>query len=305
MFKFSDYLNICREAKQATQNELVDELIALDSSFKFLDTTTLSRWERGVSKPSMGKQVLILRYFSTYYGRIYPFIETAERIDIVKSFCAIGFAGLVGRHKALVMNFPTHQMNKAEFNICEFNESQHKSAAISNNRHLYIELYKDHLCAEQQELFADNINNLFLVCDHNDQYFGHFFTLRLKTDVFDDVINFRRTDRSLTNDDIAGADEVGSYYFYGLFAMSNQVISLFYVHFYSYLIQKQECIDELGVIAASKDGKMMARNMNMECVALQETKTQVNHSFRASLEDILINDNVVKMLFNPENCSEQ
>lgn len=287
-----------------TQSELIENLVDSQLGFGGLDTTTLSRWERGVSKPSLSKQTAIIHYLSNYFGRIYPFIDSAGKTDVEKGFCSIGFTGLIGRHKDLVMKFPTRQMNQSGFKVCEFGESEHQKTAFDNNLHIYAELYKRQLKSEQLAAFSKNPNNLFLVCDHDRQYFGHLFLLRLKPQVFDEVIDFKREDHTLTDADIAAMDEVGSYYFYGMFAMSDQIVALLAVHVYTYLIQNQKQIKEIGMVLASKDGQAMAVNMNMQRQAQQTTEQQTNHSFSASLVEMLINDNVVKMLFNRENCPE-
>ena len=305
MFEFGDYLNICRQEQNMTQLELVDSLLDFDECFKSLDSTTLSRWERGASKPSLSKQVSIIRYFSQVFTRIYPFIEKAERIAIEQSFCAVGFSKLVGKHQNIVMSYPTNLVDKKAFNIKLFSDSAFQDASLESNGHIYAYLYKEPLDKRKQEAFANNKNNYFLVCELNNQYMGHFFILRLKPEVFDDLINFRRDNHSIMQDDIASLDDVGCYYFYGLFAMSDQVISLFFVAFYSYLIHFQDETLNLGVIAASKDGKRMARNMNMENVSSKERHNLDYQSFQASLKMILLNDNVVKMLFNPESCPEE
>ncbi len=304
MFNFSNYLTMCREQMGFTQSELVEKLVDLQLGFGGLDTTTFSRWERGVSKPSLSKQTAMIHYLSNYFGRIYPFIGNADKFDIEKGFCGIGFTGLIGRHKDLVMKFPTHQMNQSGFIVGKFSDSEHQKSAFDNNLHIYAELYKRQLKTEQLAAFSKNPNNLFLVCDHDGQYFGHLFLLRLKPQVFDELIHFKREDSTLTDADIAAMDEVGSYYFYGMFAMSDQIVALLAVHVYSCLIRHQKQVKEIGMIIASKDGQVMAVNMNMQRQAQQTTEQQINHSFRASLAEMLINDNVVKMLFNREACSE-
>ncbi len=304
MFKFSNYLTKCREQMGFTQSELVEKLIDSQSGFGALDATTLSRWERDVSKPSLSKQTAMIHYLSNYFGRIYPFIGNGDKFDIEKGFRGTDFTGLIGRHKDLVMKFPTRQMRKSAFIVGKFSDSEHQKSAFDNNLHIYAELYKRQLKIEQLAAFAKNPNNLFLVCDHDGQYFGHLFLLRLKPQVFDELIHFKREDSTLTDTDIAAMDEVGSYYFYGMFAMSDQIVALLAVHVYSCLIRHQKQVKEIGMVITSKEGQVMAVNMNMQHQAQQKTEQQINHSFRASLVEMLINDDVVKMLFNPEDCPE-
>ncbi|RYU68409.1 XRE family transcriptional regulator [Aliivibrio finisterrensis] len=58
---FSHYLQSIRKEKKLTQQEVLELLIASDSTFAKLDLTTFSRWERGVTTPKLTKQLLITR----------------------------------------------------------------------------------------------------------------------------------------------------------------------------------------------------------------------------------------------------
>ena len=61
---FNEYLKQCRENSQLTQEQLVNDLYSFDiDSFRGLDTTTLSKWERSVIKPKLSRQVKIIQYF--------------------------------------------------------------------------------------------------------------------------------------------------------------------------------------------------------------------------------------------------
>ncbi|BBP46208.1 hypothetical protein THMIRHAS_15810 [Thiosulfatimonas sediminis] len=303
MFKFSDYLRICRENTGVTQTELVDALIQNDSAFNSLDATTLSRWERGVSKPALSKQTLIIKYFSQYFGRIYPFLEEAEPIEIEKSFCAIGFSKLLGRHK-MVMDFPTKNMDTKLFKVKPFHDSLHKMTALRRNHMIMQEIYGPQLCYTLHENLATNPSNYFAICEYQGDYYGHFFALRLKPEVFRRLMNFNMRADAISLLDIAPADEIGCYYFFGFFSLGEKVISLIWIHFYTQLIKQQKTIADLGALIVSKEGEIIAKNMNTECVNAIEIQGITMMNFQASIDQMLITENVVKMLFNPESCPE-
>ncbi|WP_017021987.1 helix-turn-helix domain-containing protein [Aliivibrio logei] len=61
MITFSDYLQKVRVEKNLTQQNLLEQLIQSSEAFAKLDLTTLSRWERGVTKPKLEKQLLVAR----------------------------------------------------------------------------------------------------------------------------------------------------------------------------------------------------------------------------------------------------
>lgn len=303
MFQFSDYLRICREHQNLTQSELVEALYEFDKNFECLDTNTLSRWERGVSKPSLSKQTLLIHYFSESFNRIYPFIEQAERIEIEQSFCALGFSKLLGRHK-LVMAFPTHHMEKNAFKIHLIQESNLKQSALSKNLLILQEIYSIPLERQTQIEMAALRSNHFAVCEYEGEYYGHFFAIKLKPDIFEDVISLEFPFTELQPNHIAEENEPGCYFFYGFFGMSDVVISMLWVNFYSWVIKKQSEILEMGAIISTKEGEMIARNMNTENYATKQFNNRTFQSFRARTKQMLITDLVVKMLFNPESCPE-
>lgn len=303
MFKFSDYLRICRENKGVTQSELVDELINNDPTFSSLDATTLSRWERGVSKPALSKQTLIIKYFSRYFDRIYPFLDEAEPIEIEKSFCAIGFSKLLGRHK-MVMDFPTKHMDTKLFKVNFYKESNHKMTALRRNHMIMQEIYGPQFCDQLHQNLAQHPSNYFAICEYQDDYYGHFFALKLKPEVFKRLMDFTMRADEVTVADIAEDDEVGSYYFFGFFSLGELVISLIWIHFYTQLIKQQKSIADLGAMIVSKEGEVIAKNMNTECINTIEIQGTTIMNFQASVDQMLITENVVKMLFNPESCPE-
>ncbi|HAS6221203.1 helix-turn-helix transcriptional regulator [Vibrio vulnificus] len=59
--KFSDFLLKVRTDKSLSQRALVEHLSTTSEALSRLDITTLSRWERGVTKPTLNKQFLIAR----------------------------------------------------------------------------------------------------------------------------------------------------------------------------------------------------------------------------------------------------
>lgn len=303
MFHFNDYLRICREEKKATQSELVEDLVEFDKSFESLDTNTLSRWERGVSKPSISKQTLIVRYFSHHFDRIYPFIEQVERIEIEKSFCALGFSKLLGRHK-LVMSFPTHHMDKKRFKIELFENSRLQQSATSKNLLVFQEMYSQPISPELQLALAHNPANHFSICEYDGDYYGHFFAIKLKPESFQKTMDFEILLSEIQPSHIAKADEPGCYFFFGFFGMSELVISMLWVNFYSWVIKQQNLIQQMGAIITSKEGEMIAKNMNTENYQDFQLNGMTYHSFKATTEQMLITENVVKMLFNPESCPE-
>lgn len=63
LVEFKHFIKSNRLKKQLSQNDLLMELARYHDSFKRLDITTISRWERGLSKPTKKRQILIARFF--------------------------------------------------------------------------------------------------------------------------------------------------------------------------------------------------------------------------------------------------
>ena len=55
--QFNEYLKTCRMNYNLTQDELVEELFHTYDDFEGLTSNALSRWERGINKLSLDKQV--------------------------------------------------------------------------------------------------------------------------------------------------------------------------------------------------------------------------------------------------------
>jgi len=303
MFQFNDYMQICREQQGLTQGELTEALIRYNQNFESLDTTTLSRWERGASKPSLSKQTLIVQYFSDTFNTIYPFIEQAEPIEIEKSFCALGFSKLFGRHK-LVMAFPCHHMDMSRFLIKRFQDSPLQQSALRKNLLILQEMYNLELSVSHLEALANTKSSLFLVCEYDYEYYGHLFILKLKPKYFEALMRFELFLDQIQENHLATHNEMGSYLFFGFFGMSDIILSMLWVHFYAHVIKEQNTVVEMAAIVTSKEGEMIAHNMNTESYESIEKGKKTFQSFRATPKQMLITDNVVKMLFNPESCPE-
>lgn len=304
MYKFSDYLNICRKEQNITQSELVDYLIEHNDCFESLDTTTLSRWERGISKPSIAKQTEIIIYFSKVFNRVFPFINDADTVDIENSFCSLGFSKLVGKHN-LVLNFPTHQMDKAEFSVSLLAESSSQEDAVNRNILMFKELYNKEIDFDKHMAMSLKPANYFSVCTYGGDYYGHLCFIKVKTAIYRKLMRFEMVTEQLKPDDFASEDEQGHLLFYGFFGMSELVMSMLWVHFYSTLIKYQDNVISNGAIIATDGGKKIALGLGLELQSSAPVGDKVFSSYDALTSVMLLNERIVKMLFNPESCPEE
>ncbi|QKI88408.1 helix-turn-helix domain-containing protein [Thiomicrorhabdus xiamenensis] len=301
MIKFGEYLRVCRERKGVTQSELVEELVAEDASFSSLDSTTLSRWERGVSKPAISKQTLIIRYFSRSFNRIYPFIGEMESLDIEANFCAMGFSKFVGRHR-MVADFPVNQMDIKQLQVQDAVSSGMHMTALRKN-YLVIEgLYEFGLDEDLHHRLAMQPGNYFTVCQYQEEYFGHFLALKLNSESFQRVMNFSLEISQLDEQDFVGKDEAGEYFIVGFFSIGDLPISMLWIGFYAHLIREQMKVGKVGGLVTTKEGEAIARNLNTEMLANTRYGDKCMKSYYADIGQMLLTDTIVKMVFNPESC---
>lgn len=101
---FGKYLKEIRENNGYTQKELAAHLQLASNEFSNVDYVTISRWERGISKPSPSKSVRILRCFMQ---DITPYLESmpeSEGFADVDSFLHGRFENEAQHHLLAALN---------------------------------------------------------------------------------------------------------------------------------------------------------------------------------------------------------
>jgi hypothetical protein len=76
------------------------------------------------------------------------------------------------------------------------------------------------------------------------------------------------------------------------------------LRFYAHLIANQDYIEKVGSTPMLYGAKKIAQNMNMKQYKEKKIAQGVLTSYQASLEDLLINEAVMKMLFQKQECPE-
>jgi len=189
---FNEYLKSCRENNNLTQEQLVHDLYSYNiDNFEGLDTSTLSKWERSITKPKLSRQVNILKYFQEKTGvslpcwSSYPVDETEELI------CKVGMQNLLGKSKELVLNFPSAMIGADDLNVYQLRNSDMIDKVIAINMDLDKDFNHDftQLQSDQFKEWALHPSSSFYVCEYQEQFFGLLFTLRLKPKVFKKIIS--------------------------------------------------------------------------------------------------------------------
>lgn len=299
---FNTYLKSCREHNALTQEELVNSLYSYNIElFEGLDTSTLSKWERGITHPKAAKQVSIIKYFQKETGVVLPCWDTYTIQEAEERICQAGVKNLLGKSKQLVLNFPSNMMQFNDFKVYPVRHSERIDTLLDIN----MDLHKNanhpfaQISLEQFTSWSLHPSNLFFICEYKDNILGLFFSLRLKPEVFQKIINFEIKKSELSIEDFASFDEIGSNFMLSFYALNDKVATMLFIRYYAHLIANQTRIKEIGVITTLDDVKRVVHNMNLEEANSMIADDEIElKSYKQSLSNVLVSQNVVKMLFS-------
>ncbi len=298
--KFNEYLKSCRQKYNLTQEELVQELYNFEVDFIGVDTRTLSRWEQSQTKPSVNRQITIVKYFQTKSDYIFPCFEDFERDEIEAQICEVGVENIIGKNKELVLNFPASYIIADDLKITHLRQLDTIDSTIKMAMRLDKEFTDSYsqLKDENFKQWAMHPSTLFLVCEIDDQFSGLLFTLRLKPEIFDKIINFEMEEKELNISHFASFDEDGCNYLLNFFAQSQKVASLLYLRYYAHLIANQNSILKVGALTMMSEGKKLIERIKLSHYKDTIIDEHSISSYEASLSDVLINEDVLKMIFH-------
>jgi len=295
VLKFHAYLKLSRRNLNLTQSQLALELYNFDAIFDGLDVNTIGRWERAVTNTPILKKVKILAYFFEKFNYYFPFLEMNDIQSIEKKLSSSSVNKFLGKHKQLVMSFPTIHADEKDFQIVHSKKSLHQETAFTTAINICDDMYgygKFYSVKTLHE-FALFASTLFLLCEYKEQYFGHAFFIYLKNDIYKKVMNFEMDYMDITTSDLANVNEKGSYMSMGLFAMNEKAMAILFVRFYAHLIINQKNIQKVGTLISDSDAVNMAKNFG-----LQKSKQKDDLIvYDATIKEVLLTQQIIKMLF--------
>lgn len=306
--KFNTYLKSCREHNTLTQEELVNNLYSYDIAlFEGLDTSTLSKWERGVTQPKASKQVSMIKYFQKESGVALPCLDEYSTQEAEDLICQNGIKNLLSKTKKLVLNFPSKMMQFDDLKVYPIRHSERMEALLDLNMDVHQDTNHDHtqISLEQFRTWSLHPSNLFLACEYKNGFLGLFFSLRLKPDIFQKLMNFEIKKDEIGIEDFASFDEMGSSFLLSFYALNEKAAIMLGIRYYAHLIAHQTKIDEVGVITMLDDVKKLVKNMNLEQYKIKtmDDLTELK-SYKQSLSNVLVSENAVKMLFSKLSSPE-
>lgn len=308
--QFNEYLKLCRTNSDYTQEELVHALYSYDiEHFKGLDTTTLSKWERGITQPKLTKQVSIIKYFQNVTQMALPYLDRYSKDEIEESINRVVMQNIItdSNSKELILNFPSSSMSIDAFKIYQLKDFNMIDKVIKINTYLSKDFSHDLNKLETKDFkkWALLPDNLFLVCEYGEEVVGLLFVLKLKQEAFDKIINGTIMKKDIRDNDFALPDEKGSSYILSFFALNQKAASILIIHYYAYLITHQTTIAEVGVSTMLEDAQKLIENINLpyhgSCAMGDGMELQF---FKASLPSFFATERIIKMILSKQEHEE-
>lgn len=308
---FNEYLKACREHSDITQEQLVHDLYSYDiDNFEGLDASTLSKWERSITQPKGSKQVSIIKYFQEKTGLPLPYLDTYSINEAENLICLNGIHNILGsmKNKDLILNFPSKMMNIDDMKVYPLRNSHRIEELLTINMDIHNARTTTYaqIDIEQFQAWTIHPSNLFLACEYKDWFMGLFFSIRLKPEVFDKIVNFEMKKNDISEDDFATFDEMGCNFMISFYAINDKVASMLVLRYYAHLIANQKRISEVGVIIWKDEVKKVIQNMNLHYHTSKTSEEEIEmQSYKENLSNILASENVVKMILSKQECPEE
>jgi transcriptional regulator with XRE-family HTH domain len=307
--QFNEYLKKCREQNDHTQEQLVHALYIHDiEHFEALDAGTLGKWERGVTKPKALKQVSIIRYFQEITGNALPCFDDYNVNETEELICKVGIKNILGNSKELVLNFPAAMIGANDLNVYQLRNTEMIDEVIDINMDLDKDFNHDttQFRPEQFKEWALHPSSSFYTCQYKGQFFGLLFTLRLKPEVFERIMDQEIDEKDLTVDDFASFEEMGCNLMVSFFAMNEKSAAMLFIRYYAHLIANQKVIAEVGLATMMEDAKKLIRNMNLHHHGSKSVgEGLMLQTYRETLPIFLSSEEVVRMVLSKQECPEE
>jgi hypothetical protein len=199
-------------------------------------------------------------------------------------------------------------MNVDDMKVYPVRHFERMDALLENNMHIqHSYIHKSiQISLEQFKEWALHPSNLFLACEYKDNFLGLFFTVRVKPEVFNKVMNFEMKKSEITSSDFASFDEMGSILMIGFFAMNEKAATMLFIRYYAHLIANQKMIEEIGGVTVNDEAKKIVSNMNLYHYNSKTTDDNVEiEAYRQTIFNVLASENTVKMLLSNQECPEE
>ena len=282
-----------------TQDALVEVLSSFSPNLKKLNTVTLSRWERGITSPSIAKKRDLLRFIvgsnNVKKSNVYMLIKEQYRLLVDATLSA-----LPGANSLLLGNLPIFDNN--ENCIHTLNDPDMKNTFLEHIIDIEQATHPSGYCKlshDRMGKYLQTSSTFAILCTQNKQYLGHFIMLKIKSETAVAIANNQKSKYDILHEELCSIEEAGSYIIQAVYASNPQYAMLLKTEAYLFLLDNMDTVKDLVIFSTRTDGATMSKNYGIRQVA--EGKDE-KYGFKwfgmlSPIEDVLFSDTVVKLIF--------
>jgi len=111
--------------------------------------------------------------------------------------------------------------------------------------------------------------------------------------------------RDITENDFASFEEEACSLPFSFFAYNEKTASLLFIRYYAHLIANQNSIIEVGTTPLLDEGRKIVKAMHLTHLHDLEVEHGTLSAYSAPLEDVLINEDVLRVIFRKQECPEE
>ena len=300
MQAISKILTAYRKKCQLTQEQLCVDFSLFSDEFISLTPVTLSRWENGVSRASLFRQRLIMKYLiSKELLKSEPFCSIVkERLEALPEPLSTVFDHT---YESIIHNFPDFRVDLDAYEYIRIDEITSTELLL----HIIDIEVASHATGyyqtspQQLRTLSEHPSSFSLLIERNGQHLGHFIMYKLKPESAKKIVHYTLSEHDIKLSDLAAVDEIGSYYVHAFFAVNPLLSAVLNTQAYLHFFELFESIDDIVILSSRKDGVRLARSYGIE---LQDKGFDERYSLSwngmsSPVEDILFSDTVLKLVF--------
>jgi len=304
---FGSYIKTFRKRYGLTQEELVEKLYHFDDIFfSGLDTTTLSKWERNVTRPKLAKQSRFIAFAQHYSNEALPVFSEMSEQELKDMICHSGLKNIIkGKHRDLILRLPTTLMTVETLRVrCMDTASERKETLLeiaSDFRNVTHPPFT-YVSPQTAHKWMTHPDNLFFHCEYKDVTTGFLFALRLTQEAYRRVLLFETSLEQLEEKDFAAHDEEACLLTYVYFALDETSAVLLLLRLYIFGIISQTSIKRVGALISREDARHFAKRVSLHPVESYCHDDYHIDSYDAPLSTLLRNEHFLRAVFDSESC---
>jgi len=137
----------------------------------------------------------------------------------------------------------------------------------------------------------------FVVLSQGEHFLGILYVLRLKPEVFEELMAFKRNEATLGVGDFALPGEPASLFIPVFYTLNARIGARIFADFYAYLAGEQSTIRELGFLAQREVGQRIGERMELTAFAREPRGEESCVAYRGDLFRLFSGEAVIRSLF--------